>query len=122
MIRAATLIAALALAGCGTMEPSAVREGCDVKVDFGSYAMGVDQELKARVVAYVDESEDVADVTETRWGREGESTLCVQAASSTGIDRVYGRIAALIPARSERAPTTVTHRDGRVKSSALTAS
>ena len=119
MIRAFVLVAALALAGCETMEPPAVREGCDVKVDFGSYAMGVDRDLKARIVAFVDGAEDVVEATETPWGREGESTLCVQAASSAGMDRVYDRVASMIPAQSERAPTTVTHRDGRTKSSSM---
>ena len=119
MIRAFVLVAVLALAACETMEPPAVREGCDVKVDFGSYAMGVDRDLKARIVAFVDGAEDVVEATETPWRREGESTLCVQAASSAGMDRVYDRVASMIPARSERAPTTVTHRDGRTKSSSM---
>jgi hypothetical protein len=119
VIRAAALIAVLTLAGCETAEPPAVREGCDVEVSFGSYAMGVDRDLRARIVAFVDGSEDVVDAVETPWGREGESTLCVQAAGASATDRVYVRIAGLIPAQSERAPTTVTHRDGRTKSSTL---
>ncbi|HEV2082414.1 MAG TPA: hypothetical protein VGR32_08155 [Brevundimonas sp.] len=119
MMRALTLIAALTLTGCETMEPPAVRDGCDVKVDFGSYAMGVDGELKSRILAFVEGSDDVVDAAETSWGREGESTLCVLAAGASATDRVYGRIAGLIPVRSERAPTTVTHRDGRTKSSSL---
>ncbi len=119
MIRALALAVGVALAGCGTMEPAAVREGCDVEVSFGSYAMGVDRDLKARIVAFVDGSDDVVDTVETPWGREGESTLCVQAASSAGTNRIYDRVASMIPAHSERAPTTVTHRDGRTRSSTL---
>lgn len=119
MIRAIVLTAALALGACETVEPPAVREGCDVEVSFGSYAMGVDRDLKARIVAFVDGNDDVLDATETPWGREGESTLCVQATSSAGMNRIYDRVASMIPARSERAPTTVTHRDGRTRSSSL---
>lgn len=122
MIRAAliALTGALALAACETVEPPAIRDGCDVEVSFGSYAMGVDRDLKTRVMAFVDDSDDVVDVTERPWGREGESTLCVLTAGASAADRVYARIAGLIPARSERAPTTVTHRDGRTKSSSTT--
>lgn len=103
------------LAGCATAVPSdpvTVGTGCDVEVSFGSYAMGVDQDLKARIVGVVSGNADVAGSVETPWGREGESTLCIMA-DAGATDRLYDRIVGLLPRYSERAPTTVTHADGR---------
>lgn len=115
MIRA--LAATLLLAGCATTGQAVthpVTPGvCHVEVTFGSYAMGVDGELRARIQAVVAADEDVLDVQESRWGREGESTLCISTLGMPAADRHYSEIAALIPERSERAPTTVSHLDGR---------
>lgn len=86
---------------------------CDVTVNFGSYAMGVDHELKTRIQALLEADAGVEDVEETRWGREGESTLCIHAPGRGVADRLFNQIAEMIPDQSDRAPTTVTHRDGR---------
>lgn len=111
------ILAACALiGGCATAvprDPLIVRTSCDVEVSFGSYAMGVDQELKARVLEVVSGNADVAGSVETPWGREGESTLCIMADDAVATDRLYDRIVDLLPRDSERAPTTVTHADGR---------
>jgi hypothetical protein len=111
------LAAALLLAGCATTHQAVthpVTPGvCHVEVSFGSYAMGVDGELKARIQAVVEADEDVLDVEETRWGREGESTLCISTLGMPAADRLYAEIATLIPERSARAPTTISHLDGR---------
>lgn len=115
MIRAAA-VAALLLAGCAATPPAPADDGprpCDVTVSFGSYAMGVDHDLKARILALVASDRSVEDSEERRWGREGESDLCIHAPAPGAADRLFDQIAALIPATSDRAPTTVTHRDGR---------
>ena len=115
MIRAAAL-AALLLTGCAaTPAPPADdrTDTCDVTVSFGSYAMGVDHDLKTRIQSVIDGDNGVASSEETRWGREGESTLCVRTYDAASAVRIYGLIAEMIPDQSDRAPTTVTHRDGR---------
>lgn len=114
MIRA--LAVAILLTGCAGDQAVThpVTPGvCHVEVTFGSYAMGVDRDLKARIQAVIAADEDVLDVEESSWGREGESTLCISTLSPAAADRLYGEIAALIPEHSERAPTTVSHLDGR---------
>jgi hypothetical protein len=115
------VILGLTTAACATVPtgPSTGTTGCDVEVRFGSYAMGVDTELTRRILSLVQNDPGVETSTETPWGREGESTLCVDLDSAAGTDRLYGRIAALIPPYSDRAPTTVIHRDGRSHSAVM---
>ena len=113
MIRA--LAAAILLAGCAggpTLTESGI-EGCDLEVTFGSYAMGVDQALKVEIQNRIDGEAAVSSIEERGWGREGESTLCISTFDAAGADRLYTAVAAIIPEHSDRAPTTVTHRDGR---------
>ena len=113
MIRAA-VAGLLLLTGCATPAVEHVAEsGCEVEVRFGSYAMGVDRELKDSVLQLVGEDSGVLSSTESPWGREGESTLCVQTDNARTADRVYEGIVALLPPHSDRAPTTVIHADGR---------
>ncbi len=124
--KAAGLGVAVALAACQTVttpglegpaqpEP-AVTPGCDVEVVFGSYAGGADQALRLRVRGLL-ESERGARFTERPWGREGESTFCVQADAAVA-DRLYVTIARWIPDSSRQAPTSVAHRDGRRRAAA----
>ena len=117
MIRVLAL-SGLLLAGCATTPPAPTDDGvCDVTVSFGSYAMGVDHALKAQIQGVIDGEAGVAASQETPWGREGESTLCVRTFNGAAADRLFAAIADLIPATSDRAPTTVTHRDGRTDAS-----
>lgn len=114
MIRA--LAAALLLAGCAAdraMTHPVTPGVCHVEVSFGSYAMGVDHDLRTRILAVIEAEDDVLDVQEQRWGREGESTLCVSTLGMPAADDLYATIAAMIPQHSDRAPTTVSHLDGR---------
>ena len=92
---------------------------CEVKIDFGSYAMGVDQDLKASILRTLNGDPDVAGWNERPWGREGESSVCVWTQNSGAADRLYDRIAAMIPAHSDRAPISVEHIDGRRKEATL---
>lgn len=116
VIRAAALCLLL-LGGCATSAGTDASAGsnCDVTVSFGSYAMGIDGELRTRVLQLVREDSGVFSSDETPWGREGESTLCVKTDNAGAADRVYNRIVGLLPRYSDQAPTTVTHRDGRTR-------
>lgn len=125
MIRVLILssVGALALTACAPLEDPNLgydADGirvCDVTVSFGSYAMGVDHELKARILALVAQDPGLENTEERPWGREGESNLCIHAPRPGQADHLYAVIADLIPEHSNRAPTSVTHRDGRTDQS-----
>lgn len=86
---------------------------CDVEVSFGSFGAGIDGPLREEVLTLTRADPDVVASTENRWGREGESTLCLKLTDAAAADRLYGAIAARLPSTSTRAPTTVRHSDGR---------
>ena len=90
-----------------------ITAGCDLEVVFGSYAGGTDPGLGAQIGELLANDPGVANVERTPWGREGEYNLCVRATDDAAADRLYRAIAAMIPDSSRRAPTSVTHRDGR---------
>ena len=91
---------------------------CDVEVTFGSACCGVDSDLRAKILAVTSADPNVAESSEKRWGREGESTLCLKMSDPAAADRLYGAIATQLPATSSKAPTTVRNRDGRSRATA----
>lgn len=123
MIRALGLAAAVLLAGCAPVEAPVtdrVTSGvCHVTVTFASYGTGADGALRDQVLALIQDEPGVIDVQDSRWGREGESTLCVSTLGEAATDRLYDAIAAVIPATSGRGPTTVEHIDGRSRASMI---
>ena len=50
--------------------------GCRVRIEFGSYAMGIDADALARIEAALDADRAVTAVDRQRWGREGEILAC----------------------------------------------
>lgn len=117
---AGALVPALALSACAAQRgDAAVVDACDLKVEFGSYAMGEDEPLRGHVLAFLDDNRDVTGFDETRWGREGESTLCLHTAGPAATERTWDALVGIVPRFGERAPTRVIHRDGRVHTSAL---
>lgn len=106
-------------ADTGGEEMLILKHGCDVTVSFGSYGMGVDRELKARILSFVEDGSDAAAWPESTWGREGESSFCILTDTVAATNRLYDGIVALIPRYSSRAPTMVTHIDGRSHASSL---
>lgn len=124
MIRLIALF--LLLGACTSSPPSPaddrpliLKTGCDVLVSFGSYGMGVDQELRGRILSFVENSPDAAAWPERPWGREGESSVCVLTDDVAATDRLYEGIVALVPRYSSRAPTMVVHIDGRRHASGM---
>lgn len=91
---------------------------CDVEVNFGSACCGVDGDLRAKILVVTSADPDVTESSEKRWGREGESTLCLKLSDPAAADRLYGAIATQLPATSAKAPTTVRNRDGRSRATA----
>lgn len=79
---------------------------CDVTVSFGSVCCGVDQPTKARITEYVAADRRVAGTSERRWGREGESDLCI--ATRSDADGLVRDLRAMVPARPEGSSTGET--------------
>lgn len=118
-VKIAPLLSALALiSGCASASGSPDSEpapgGCDVTVAFGSYAMGIDGQAADDVEAYV--SGHPALVTQsqwTRWGREGERTVCLTTASTEATRTVFISLRALLPEVARRGPVTLETRLGQ---------
>ncbi|HEX8471204.1 MAG TPA: hypothetical protein VF633_08845 [Brevundimonas sp.] len=91
---------------------------CDVEITFGSACCGVDGDLRAKLLAVTSADPDVAESSEKRWGREGESTVCLKMSDPAAADRLYEAIATQLPSTSSKAPTTVRNRDGLSRATA----
>ncbi|MEP9360739.1 hypothetical protein [Sphingomonas sp. KR3-1] len=75
-------------------------------MQFGSYAMGIDRGAFDKVQALLKRDRGVRSVTAQRWGREGETTLCVTLHRPRDARAVFGRVRAALPARP-KGPITV---------------
>jgi len=82
-----------------------------VNVQFGSYAMGIDRAALERVRTLLARDRGVLGVEMRRWGREGETTLCVQLRRAGDERRMFTRVKAVLPARP-RGPITLEARGG----------
>jgi hypothetical protein len=85
---------------------------CSIRIDFGSYCCGTDAALRRWVEAYIAANEAISEVTEFRWGFEGESTLCLQIASLEQARTVFEDVKAMIPAESRQTWSAVTLETG----------
>lgn len=124
MMRLAPFMAgALVLGGCtvpAAPEPEVAAGdvtrfpgGCRVRIEFGSYAMGIDADALARIEAALDADRAVTAVDRQRWGREGEVTLCATLASDAAARTLFDRLRNLLPA-TPRGPISLETRDGRM--------
>lgn len=84
---------------------------CGVRVEFASYAMGIDRAAFDRVQVLLKRDRGVRGVEVQRWGREGETNLCVQLRRPSEARRVFGRVKAVLPAKP-RGPIKVEARGG----------
>lgn len=84
---------------------------CAVSVQFASYAMGIDRPAFDRVQALLKRDRGVRAVEVQRWGREGETNLCVQTRKAGDARRIFGRVKAALPAKP-RGPIMVEARGG----------
>ena len=98
--------------------PPAIRDapgkaaGCALRVDFGSYAMGIDRGAAAAVEKAILSSRGVGDIARHRWGREGEYTLCVAMRSRRAAMALFARLKPLLPAKP-RGPIALSLADDR---------
>jgi hypothetical protein len=84
---------------------------CAVRVEFASYAVGIDQPALLRVQALLRRDHAVRAVAAERWGREGEVTLCVHLRRRGDVRRVFTRVKAALPAKP-RGPIRVEAQNG----------
>jgi len=84
---------------------------CALRIDFGSYAMGVDGGAARAVNELLAADPAVVSVERRTWGREGETTLCVEVRSEADAKRLFHAVAALFPA-DPRGPLAVSTRSG----------
>ncbi|MDP1632566.1 MAG: hypothetical protein Q8L66_14215 [Caulobacter sp.] len=98
-------------------EPSSgpIRAPCDVSVQFGSYAMGIDGRAFDRVERYADRpSRLIAGSAVTAWGREGERTVCLTTTSRRATHIVFADIRNMLRGKGQRGPIELRTEDGRV--------
>jgi hypothetical protein len=127
-----TLTLAILAAGCGARQDAAIAQNqaqpkgaqmvvqprgaeapadCALRVEFGSYAMGIDREASRAVDQLLAGDPAVTSVELYPWGREGEKTLCVRLRSEADAERLARAISALFPAEP-RGPLSVSTRNG----------
>ena len=111
------LAAALALTVLTPAAASATGPACDVSVQFGSYAMGIDGRAFDRVQTWVRRHPGLIRTSSvSSWGREGEKTVCLTTRTRKGVNIAFHDIRGLI-GKGQRGPVEVRTLDGRVWSS-----
>ena len=72
---------------------------CDVSVQFGSYAMGIDGRAFDKVQRYVAHHPRLIGTSSViSWGREGEKTVCMTTTARRGTTTAFHDIKALVGA------------------------
>ena len=84
---------------------------CDLRIQFGSYAMGIDSRSADSIERLLASDRAVAAVEAFPWGREGEKTLCVRVRSEADVDRLFNEVSRLLPAEP-LGPISVSTRNG----------
>jgi hypothetical protein len=108
------LAASLALTLLAPAAAHASAPACDVSVQFGSYAMGIDGRGFDRVQTYVRRHPGLIRTSSvSSWGREGEKTVCLTTRTRKGVTTVFRDIRGLI-GKGQRGPVEVRTLDGRV--------
>lgn len=109
------LAAALALTVLTPAAASATSPACDVSVQFGSYAMGIDGRAFDKVQRYVARHPRLIRTSSvSSWGREGEKTVCLTTFNGRkGMTTVFRDIRGLV-GKGQRGPVEVRTLDERV--------
>jgi hypothetical protein len=84
---------------------------CPLSIAFGSYAMGIDRPTFEAVEALLAADPAVASVERRGRGREGETELCAEVSNDAEAERLFHRIAGLLPP-NPRGPVRVATRTG----------
>ncbi len=82
---------------------------CALTIAFASYAMGIDRPAYRAVQQLLSADRAVRAVSEHRWGREGEVTLCARARSRADAERLFHAARRLVPARPRGPVALRTH-------------
>ena len=84
---------------------------CDLRIQFGSYAMGIDTQSEEAVRRLLGRDPSVSAVEVYPWGREGEKTLCVRIRSAADVERLFDEVSRLLPS-DPLGPISVSTRNG----------
>ncbi|MDP1737690.1 MAG: hypothetical protein Q8L23_09640 [Caulobacter sp.] len=110
----ALLAATLALAVLTPAAAGASAPACDVSIQFGSYAMGIDGRAFDKVERYVTRHPRlVTSSSVTALGREGERTVCLTTPTRRATTTVFRDVRGLV-GKGQRGPVEVRTLDGRV--------
>jgi hypothetical protein len=113
--------AALILGAAACASPSPVGRGqstamddtnCNVRVAFGSFATGIDNDAAAAVDQLIRGDPSVVAVARSATGVEGEYALCVRTRSKGAAARLFEALRTRL-GRSVQAPVTLTGPQGR---------
>lgn len=109
------LAAALALTVLTTAAARADSPACDVSVQFGSYAMGIDGWGFDKVQRYITRHPRLILTSSVMsWGREGERTVCLTTFNGReGATTVFRDMKGLV-GKGQRGPVEVRTLDGRL--------
>jgi hypothetical protein len=92
------------------------RPACPLVITFASYGAGIDNPTRERVQALLVSDRRVAGFETSRWGREGEVTLCVRTRAPADAASLFNRVRGMLPPRP-RGPISLSTRAGLTYSS-----
>lgn len=78
---------------------SRVNTSCQFNVTFASFGAGIDNSARERVEALLVSDRRVIGFDTSRWGREGEVTLCVRTRSATDAAALFREVRTMVPSR-----------------------
>ena len=114
MIRQALAAIAFLSLPLGSALGSEVKADCMVTVSYGSAGTGIDRGLAQRIQHQFRHDPRIVKRERRPKGHEGEYDLCLTIEPATKARIVFRSIRALMPAYSDKAPTTLTlHGGGR---------
>ncbi|MDB5430700.1 MAG: hypothetical protein JWP35_1816 [Caulobacter sp.] len=87
---------------------------CGVEVSFGSACCGINRAAHDTISGVIAKRTDVRRAVEWSWGREGERTLCVVAASPAAGKAIFDDLSARRFPSTNHSATAVTRGDERV--------
>ncbi len=107
IIRPGLLAATLLSAACAAPPPSVAATieangACDLKVEFASIGTGIDRTTLQKVDGLLSGDTGVSTIDRERWGKEGETTLCVETRTEADAARLFEAAKRIFPTTSAR--------------------
>jgi hypothetical protein len=98
---AATLLSAACVAPSPPVTTTTEANGaCDLKVEFASIGTGIDRATLQKVEGLLSGDTGVSTIDRKRWGKEGETRLCVETRTKGDTARLFEAAKRLFPTTS----------------------